>query len=116
MTNSDFLPHERLRAYQEARMLLACVREAEIADCRLRDQALRAGTSVCLNIAEGAGRTGGADKARVFAIARGETCEAAAAIDIALVAASCKEQPALAAALHARAVYALLSGLIRRFS
>jgi hypothetical protein len=29
------LPHERLHAYQEARKLLECIREAEISDVRL---------------------------------------------------------------------------------
>ena len=116
MTNSQTLPHERLHAYQEARRLLACVREASITDGKLRDQAIRAATSVCLNIAEGAGRAGSADKARVYAIARGEACEAGAALDIALLAGTCQQRPALTGAIHARAVYALLSGLIRRFS
>jgi four helix bundle protein len=115
MTNFCTLPHEKLYAYQEARKLLLCVREANIADAKLRDQALRAATSVCLNIAEAAGRTGSADKARVYSIARGESCEAAAALDIALVAGMCKKEPAGAGAVHARAAYALLSGLIRRF-
>jgi four helix bundle protein len=110
------LPHEKLHAYQEARKLLACVREAAISESRLRDQALRAATSVCLNIAEAAGRGGSADKARVFAIARGEACEAAAALDIAIVAGFCKAESAAAGAAHARVVHALLSGLIRRFS
>jgi len=41
---------------------------------------------------------------------------AAAALDIALVAGLCKKEPAGAGAVHARAVYALLSGLIRRFT
>jgi four helix bundle protein len=115
MTNFFQLPHEKLHAYQEARKLLECIREAEISDARLRDQALRAGTSVCLNIAEAVGRTGFADRARVFAIARGESCEAAAALDIALAAGRCLSGPATAGAGHARAVYALLTGLIRRF-
>ena len=57
MTES-YLPHEKLNAYQEARKLLACVREAAISESRLRDQALRAATSVCLNITEAAGRGG----------------------------------------------------------
>jgi four helix bundle protein len=115
MTNFT-LPHEKLHAYQEARKLLSCVREAHISDSKIRDQALRAATSICLNIAEAAGRTGSADKARVYAIARGETCEAAAALDIALVAGMCKEDSARLDAAHARSVYALLSGLIRRFA
>src|SRR5207244_9672270 len=116
MTNFGNLPFERLLAYQEARKLLEAVREACITESRLRDQALRAATSVCLNIAEGAGREGWADKARVYAIARGENCEAGAALDIALAAATCKEEPARRGVLHARAVHALLSGLIRRFA
>src|SRR5439155_16580650 len=78
MTNFGNLPFEKLLAYQEARKLLEAMREAAITDSRLRDQALRAATSVCLNISEGAGRRASADKARVYAIARGENCEAAA--------------------------------------
>ena len=115
MTNFFQLPHETLHAYQEARKLLACIRDSGISDARLRDQAIRAGTSVCLNIAEASGRSGLADRARVFAIARGESCEAATALDIALAAGRCAPGPAAAGAEHARAVYALLTGLIRRF-
>jgi four helix bundle protein len=115
MTNFGNLPFEKLIAYQEARKLLEAMREAAISEGRLRDQALRAATSVCLNISEGAGRAGSADKARVYAIARGENCEAAAALDIALAAGTCKPEPARRALPHARAVHALLSGLIRRF-
>src|SRR5438034_7354027 len=115
MTNFGNLPFERLHAYQKARKLLDCVRESAITEGRLRDQALRAATSVCLNISEGAGRAGSADKARVYAIARGENCEAAAALDIALTAGVCQEDPARRAAAHTRRIHALLSGLIRRF-
>ena len=42
----------------------------------LRDQLDRASTSIVLNIAEGAGRRGGADRARFFAIARGSATSA----------------------------------------
>src|SRR3989442_1766789 len=106
MTNFGNLPFKKLLAYQEARRLLAAVREAAITDTRLRDQALRAATSVCLNISEGAGRSGSADKARVYAIARGENCEVGAALDIALIAGVCKSEPAQRSVLHARAVHA----------
>jgi four helix bundle protein len=118
MTNfpTGFLPYEKLIAYQEALRLLAAVREACIAEEALRDQALRAAASVCLNIAEGAGRRGAADKARVYAIARGECCEAAAALDIALTAGLCRAEVAERGVRHAKAVHALLSGLIRRFA
>src|SRR5437762_7486404 len=78
MTNFGNLPFEKLIAYQEARKLLDAVRESAISEGPLRDQAVRAATSVCLNISEGAGRAGSADKARVYAIARGENCEVAA--------------------------------------
>jgi four helix bundle protein len=118
MTNfeSGYLPYERLLAWQEARKLVSAVREASISDARLRDQALRAATSACLNIAEGVGRRGAADKARVYAIARGESCEAAAALDIAMAAGLCRAEEAQRGVRHAKAVHALLSGLIRRFA
>src|SRR5919108_3280253 len=112
MTNVRTLPHEKLHAYQEACKLLDAVREAEIRDTHLRDQALRAATRCCLNIAEGAGRAGTADKARVYAIARGENCEAAASLGLALRGGLCKPEPAQRGIVHARAAYAMLSGLI----
>lgn len=101
-------------AYQEARELLACVMDAKISDAKLRDQALRAARSVCLNIAEGAGRTSWPEKARVYSIARGECCEVVAALEIALVSTGCVGEAARGGARHAETVYALLSGLIRR--
>jgi four helix bundle protein len=118
MTNfpDGYLPFEKLKAYQEARKLLAAVREASISESTLRDQALRAATSACLNISEGAGRKSSADKARVYAIARGESCEAAAALEIALDAGLCRADAAERGVRHAKAVHALLSGLIRRFA
>src|SRR4051794_17803034 len=44
-------------------------------------QLRRAATSVLLNIAEATGRTGDADVARTYAIARGSAMECAAALD-----------------------------------
>jgi four helix bundle protein len=107
------MPHERLIAYQVARELLVVIREANISDFKLRDQAMRAAKSVCLNIAEATGRGSPADQKRVYAIARGELSEAAAALDIALAAGECKAEPSRRGhglAVHA---YSLLSGLIR---
>jgi four helix bundle protein len=89
------------------------VRNANISDAKLRDQAMRAAKSACLNIAEASGRYAGADKARVFAIARGEGCEAAAALDIGWAAGECSEESARAGGAVARRLYALLTGLIR---
>jgi four helix bundle protein len=109
------LPHEKLMAYQEAVELLRRVREMRITDPRMRDQILRASKSVCLNIAEAVGRFSDADRKRVYAIARGECCEAAAGIDIARSAAECDLDRARAARETAGAVYALLTGLIRKY-
>ena len=73
------LPHHKLIAYGVAKELFVAVRGCHVRDAGLRDQALRAAKSACLNTAEGAGRVSRADKARVFAIARAEAGEAAAA-------------------------------------
>ena len=80
---SSRLPHHRLRAYGTALAFLRAVRDARIRDRDLRTQALRAARSVCLNVAEGAGRVTRADKARAYTIARGELVEAIAAVEIA---------------------------------
>ena len=115
MTNlTTMFPHEKLIAYHVACELLDLVRELRISDSKLRDQAMRAAQSGCINIAEAAGRFGGPDKARVFAIARGEACEVAAAIDIASRSRQCDEHDARVASAVARRLYALLTGLIRR--
>jgi four helix bundle protein len=111
--NETALPHHKLIAYTVARDLVVAVVAAGIRDPTLRDQALRAAKSA-LDCAEGAGRVSVADKARAFAIARGEATEACAAVEI---AAACGEASAAAAAevqrLAAR-VYALLTPLALR--
>jgi hypothetical protein len=71
-THGTSLPHHRLLAYHKALELLAAVRAAQIRDAKLRDEALRAAKGTCLNLAENAGRFSRADKARAYAIARGE--------------------------------------------
>ena len=80
------LPHHRLEAYGVAIQMLDAVRRAGIRDAHLRDQAMRSAKSACLNAAEGAGRVSRADKARSFTIARAEAGEAAAAVEIAVLA------------------------------
>src|SRR5689334_16956111 len=112
MTDSA-LPTEKLIAYQKARLFLQCVCEARISYSALRDQTLRAAMSTCHNIAEAVGRSAPADKARVYAIARGELLEAASALDIALAAGMCQAEPAQAGARWAREVYAMLTALMR---
>jgi len=109
------LPHEKLLAYRVALELLQQVQELNVADAKLRDQIQRAAKSVCLNIAEGVGRFSDADRRRVYAIARGECCEAAAAIDIARATGDCHVDRGSAARETAGRVYALLTGLVRRY-
>ena len=107
------LPHHRLKAYGVAVQLLEAVRAARIRDAHLRDQAMRSAKSACLNAAEGAGRVTRADKARAFTIARGEACEAAAAVEVA-VRAGDAEVAALSPVLdHANTFIAMMTALIR---
>jgi four helix bundle protein len=108
------LPHQKLLAYQVALSFASAVREAAIREAALRDQALRAATSACLNTAEGATKVTPADRRRAFVIARGEACEAAAAVEIA-VAAGLTPAASLPPVLHlADQLVALLTGLISR--
>ena len=114
MTNdTNYLPHQKLIAYRIACDLLVAVVEAKIRDVDLRDQALRAAKSACLNIAEANGRTSPADRKRVFAIARGEAAEAAAAVEIAALAGDCAGSQSLVAQQLGGRLFALLTGLTR---
>src|SRR3954471_17293891 len=110
---TTLLFHEKLIAWQVACELLRVVREARIADAGLRDQAVRAAQSACLNIAEANGRVAPADRRRVFGIARGEATEAAAAVQIAAMSGQCSQESAAQARRVGGRTAALLSGLIR---
>ena len=109
---TTLLLHEKLIAWQVACELLRVVRDARIADSKLRDQAMRAAQSACLNIAEANGRVAEADRRRVFGIARGEATEAAAAVQIAAISGKCAARAAEDARRVGGRVAALLSGLI----
>ena len=79
------LSFQKLDVYQCAIEFLALA--AEVAgeiprgNAVLLDQLRRAASSIPLNIAEAAGRTGRADAARGYAIARGSAMECAAVLD-----------------------------------
>ena len=106
------LPHHRLNAYTTALSFLLAVKDAQVRDRELRSQALRAAKSVCLNIAEGAGRVTRADKARAYTVARGELVEAVAAVEIALASGDAhREATARVLSLGAE-LYAVLSKLV----
>lgn len=107
------LPHHRLVAYEVAVEFLLATKRAAVRDAKLRDEAMRAAKSTCLNIAEGAGRVTPADKRRAFAIARGECVEAAAAVEIAALSGDADAEVAREQAALADRLYALLTGLLR---
>ena len=108
------LPHHNLVAYSVAVDLLRAVHGARIRDAGLRDQAMRAAKSAGLNIAEGAGRVTRADKARAYAIARGEAGEAAAAVELAACIGTASPEMADRCGALASRLVALLTGLIGR--
>ena len=113
MTNTHSLPHHRLIVFGFAREMLVAVRDAHIRDAKLRDEALRSAKGMCLNIAEGAGRATRADKARAYTIARGETVECAAALEIAALLGDARAEDAERVAGLASTVIAMLTRLIR---
>ncbi len=80
------LDHERLDVYQCAIDFLAVSVKVMEAIPRghgpLVYQLKRASWSIPLNIAEGCGKTGQADKRRFFAIARGSAMECGAVLDV----------------------------------
>lgn len=108
------LPQHELVAYHVAVAFLCAVRESRIRDTKLRDEAMRSAKSVCLNVAEGAGRYSRADKARAFSIARGEAVEASAALEIAAMCGDADAEASARAARLAARLIALLTGLARR--
>ena len=112
-SSGSILPHHRLVVYRKALELLAAVRAAQISDAKLRDEATRAAKSVCLNIAEGSGRVSRADKARVYAIARGECVECVAAVEIAVAAGDSREEAAAGAVRVGAEDYLMLGAMVR---
>jgi four helix bundle protein len=79
------LSFQKLDVYRRSIEFLALT--ADIGDqitkrnASLIDQLRRSASSIPLNIAEAAGRTGKADAARTYAIARGSAMESAATLD-----------------------------------
>jgi len=83
-TVAPTLDHQRLDVYAVAldfNQLVAPLAPTR-GDGYLRDQLKRAGLSIVLNIAEGAGRFSPRDKARFYSMARGSACECAAILDV----------------------------------
>jgi four helix bundle protein len=100
--------------YRAAIEMIRSVREANIRDMHVREQAMRSAKSCALNIAEASGRVSPGDKARVYGIARGEAMEAIASVEIAMNAGDCTREAYEAALPHAHALYAMLTVMSRR--
>ena len=80
------LSHEKLDVYQLSIQFLALVRRVvkklPRGNADLADQLTRASRSIPLNIAEGAGKTTPAHRARYWGDARGSAMECAACFDV----------------------------------
>lgn len=104
------LAHHSLRVWHHAVEFIRIVGKHRIDNATLRDQAIRAVTSVGLNISEGAGRDG-KTRANHFRIARGSASEVVAAYELA-VALGETHDLATIAQTGAR-ISAMLFGLLR---
>lgn len=78
----------KLTVYQKSKILnkefLLLVRDLKHLDRSLKDQLIRASTSILLNIAEGSGRSSSKDKAYFYTIAKGSAYECQSLLDILL--------------------------------
>lgn len=78
--------HQKLHVYQSSIEWFALsnkiTKSLPRGNADLANQLKRAATSISLNIAEGAGKIGLADKRRFYAIARGSALECAAILDV----------------------------------
>ena len=116
----SFMPREmdfrRMRAYVLAREFYSVViqheRTVRHADAQLVDQLVRASSSICLNIAEGAGEFSRPEKNRFYRIARRSAWETSAAVDLLSLRISCT--PLLESTEKLDQVSALLTTMILR--
>jgi four helix bundle protein len=106
--------HERLDVYRVALEFQALVPRLVPARgfASLRDQLDRASSSVLLNVAEGAGRFGRAEKAHFYLIARGSAMESAAVLDALL----CRGVLAPEAHRHGRGLLVRVTQMLTRLA
>ena len=109
------LGHEKLDVYQLSIGYVAWVYEKSGGlngtHRHARDQWLRASQSIPLNIAEGNGKTGEADRRRYFEIARGSVLECAAIQDVLVVGNALDEDESLIRKQELDRIAAMLSRL-----
>ena len=109
-TNNGF-SHHGLRIYADAKRLVRIVGRRPLQNAELRNQALRAVTSVALNIAEGAGQVGAAKK-RHYKLARASLVEVVACYELATELGEPVDLTELSE--QARIIGCVLTKLIRR--
>jgi four helix bundle protein len=107
------LPHHRLIAFHVAKELLLAVKDAQISELALRDQAADAAGSAVLNCCEGAAAGTAGEKRRAFAIARREGAEAAGAVEVAVLKRKARSGSDLVVNRIAGRLVALLGPLAR---
>jgi four helix bundle protein len=85
-SKTNYFDHERWDVYRAALDLIIVIKEVVEALPRgngyLADQLQRAGTSVPLNIAEGAGEYSASEKARFYRMAKRSATECASILDV----------------------------------
>ena len=117
MENPKVFAHERLVAYTRTCEFLAhsasLLRDLPRGEAHLADQLRRAGDSVLLNLAEGAGRTAGREKAHFYDIARGSATECAAALAIVAIRGLAQHATVTAARSLLHEIVCMLTALAR---
>jgi four helix bundle protein len=117
MSDPPRLDYERLDVYQRAieflQLALRITSELPRGESDLRSQLKRAAMSIPLNIAEGSGKTGAADRARFHAIARGSAMECAALMDVCAIGGYASAEDARRGKELAARMVAMLSRMCR---
>ena len=112
MNSHHSLPHHRLDAWHVAIDLVMLVQRTRIGDALDRQEARKAAAACARNVAEGAARVSRGDKARVYAIARGECGECVASVELAGARGACASADVAAVV----AVGSRLSAMLYRLS
>mgnify|MGYP005666182841 CR=1 FL=1 len=114
-----YFDHEKLHVYQEALRFISWadtlvgLLESKYA---LKDQLIRASTSIALNIAEGNGRYKAADRCRFFDIARGSALECAAFVDILVTRQLITQKQGADGKTMLKSIVSMIVGLIKNNS
>jgi four helix bundle protein len=108
--------HEKLTVYQRALEFIEWVTpllEELPKSVAVQNQLDRASTSIVLNIAEGNGKFGPADRFKYFDIARGSTVECAACLDVLVRKKKCSLEQTMPGKSLLHEVVAMLMGLLK---